>query len=302
MKRRIQIMVAAVATLATLLSCDRYEGDVVEPSYLKIDSIYVVDNSQTSWSNESGFFTSAVDAVNVVVWAEGDAAETNLGTFQLPCTVPVLKRGNVDMVRISPVVKQDGIAGKRITYPYYQDITLEDVRFVTDSVTDLGTLTTQFAPGMKVLWREFFEPGPNEISLDSVVQRCYSLDTVRWGYGCGRVHIADSVTRLAFWSDTTYTIPSASSIVYLEMDYWSDVDFTVALYNPTTSGGTNVLINHMTIYGKPEQGWQKIYINIGGTWSRHSGHYPDIRPYFYILNDGAQSGNLYIDNIKLIVI
>lgn len=291
-----------VAMAFSLLSCDRFEGDVTQPSYLKIDSIYVVDNNENSWSNSRGFFTSDIDAVNVVIWAEGDAAETNLGTFQLPCTIPVLKRGKVDMVRILPVVKQDGIAGKRIYYPYYQSIQLSDVNLVTDSVTDLGTLTTQFSSNMRVLWTEFFEPGPSEISLDSVVERCYDPNIICTGSGCGKVHIDTNQQRVNFWSDTTFYLPDPTSIVYLEMEYWSDMDFTVALFNPRISGGQNVLVNHMTIYGKPEKGWQKIYINIGSTWSQHCGHYPYIRPYFYIMNDAGESGNLYIDNIKLIKI
>ena len=299
-------IIAVVAALSAV-SCDRFEGDVTAPSYLKIDAINVVDNSSDSWSQYHGFFSNNIDAVNIVLWKSGDTAETNLGTFQLPCRIPVLRKGTMDYLRITPVVKQNGIAGTRITYPYYQTITLNNVSFATDSVTDLGTLQTKYISKsvMKVLWQEFFEPGPGSISLDSVVQRCYSLDTVMpvYGdYGCGVVRVPQGTSSIAFQTDTTYNVSNPQSILYLEMDYWSDFDFSVALHNPTYRDGPDNIITHMKIFGKPEKGWQKIYINIGSTWSQEFNHYPDIRPHFTIHNRSGKEGRLFIDNIKLIVI
>ena len=289
--------------LALVVGCDRFEGEVTEPSYLKINSITIEDNPSDSWSVEDGFFTSEVDAVNIVIWVQGDTAETNLGTFQLPCEIPVLRNGNIDRILINPAVKQDGIAGKRISYPYYESITLNNIMLTTDQVTDLGDLKTRYVPKklMKVLWSEFFEPGPNQFSLDSVVA-CNSSDTVRSGFGCGVVRINSSQPSISFGTDTTIHLDDPLYIVYLEMDYWSDVDFSVGLSNPAYVGGPNKIESHMTIYGKPEQGWRKIYINLGALWAKQYNYYEDIRPYFTILNSSGKSGNLFLDNIKLVVL
>ena len=285
-------------------ACDRFEGNVSVPSFLRIEAMNVEDNPSDSWSLENGFFTSEIDAVNVVIWVSGDTAETNLGTFQLPCDIPVLRNGKIDRILINPVVKQDGIAGKRINYPYYESVTLTDVILAEQDTTNLGTIATKYVSKsrMKVLWQEFFEPGPNSFSLDSVVMPFTSLDSVRSGYGSGVVHIRADQSSVSFWSDTTYRISDPSAIVYIEMDYWSDIDFSVGLYNPIYEGGANVLKSHMTIYGKPEKRWQKIYINIGSLWSKTYSHYPNIRPYFTVLNDKGKEGNLYLDNIKLVVL
>jgi hypothetical protein len=306
MKYSKLIIFASVVAAIFAAACDRYEGDTIVPAYIKIDAINVVDNPSDSWSQEKGFFSSNIDAVNVIVWKRGDTAETNLGTFQLPCKIPVLKQGLVDYIHILPVVKQDGIAGKRITYPFYQSINIDSVIFNADSVIDLGTLQTKYVSKslMKVLWKEMFEPGPGDITLDSTVSRCYSLDTVRptYGdYGCGVVRVPAGSTSISFATDTTYNISDPLAILYLEMDYWSDVDLSVELCNPSYQDGPINLKPHMTIYGKPEKGWQKIYINLGSTWSQHFNHYPDIRPHFTILNEEGGAGNLFIDNIKLIV-
>lgn len=301
------IYLCLMAFVGIAVSCDRFEGDTTVPSYIKIDAMTVVDNPSDTWSQERGFFSSKIDAVNIIIWKRGDTAETNLGTFQLPCRVPVLRQGLIDYVKIAPVVWQDGVSGKRIYYPFYQTLTFDSVRLAQDSVTDFGNLQTRYISKstMKVLWKEMFEPGPGKISLDTVVKRCYSLnDTVQsdYGdYGCGVVRVPAGTTSIAFGSDTTYHVGDPLAILYLEMDYWSDFDFSVELNNPSYQDGPVNLIPHMTIFGKPEKGWQKIYINIGSTWSHSFNHYPDIRPHFTILNNEGRAGNLYLDNIKLIM-
>ena len=297
-------LVLPVLMMAAIVSCDRFEGSETMPSWLKIDAINVVDNPGNSWSQEPGFFSSQIDAVQVDIWVSGDTAETNLGTFQLPCKIPVLRKGLIDRVRVTPVVKQDGIAGKRIYYPYYDYITFDSVRFQTDSVTDLGTLQTHYVSQtlMRVAWQEFFEPGPSEISIDTSMVRVFATDTVCSGYSCGAVRIKPNQTNVSFWADTTFTVTDPQAIIYLEMDYWSDFDFSVGLNNPKYDGGPNVITSHMTIYGKPEKGWQKIYVNIGALWSKEYYHYKYIRPFFTIFNPDGKSGNLYIDNLKVVVL
>lgn len=301
---RYSLFLLTSSILILLAACDRFEGDVTEPSFLKINDIIIVDNPSDSWSYEDGFFTSDVDAVNVVIYVDGDTAETNLGTFQLPCEIPVLRNGNIDRVIINPIVRQDGIAGKRIFYPYYEPITLTNITLNTDMTTDLGTLTTRYIPKgqMFVPWSDFFEPPITDFSLDSVVVPCINTDTACSGYGCGVVHVSKDQSSVSFGTDTTYQISDPSAYVYLEMEYWSNLDFSIGLNNPSYVGGPNKIKSHMTIYGKPEKGWQKIYINLGALWTKEYNSYEFIRPYFTILNESGKGGDLFIDNIKLVVI
>ena len=299
---KFQTILFALGLIALTASCDRFEGDVKAPSYLRINNIIVEDDTSDSWSYEDGFFTSLIDAANIIIYVEGDTAETNLGTFQLPCEIPVLRKGNISRVLINPVVKQDGIAGKRINYPFYNPIILTDITMNTDEVTDLGTLTTRYIKKtqMEVLWSEFFEPGPGEFSLDSVVLACNN-DTACSGYGCGVIRVRPDQSSVSFGTDTTIYIADPSSILYVEMEYWSDLNFSIGLNNPYYYGGSNKIKSHMTIYGKPEKGWQKIYINLGALWAKEYNSYQYIRPYFTIHNESGKGGNVYIDNIKLIV-
>ncbi|MCR4828703.1 MAG: hypothetical protein K5864_04485 [Bacteroidales bacterium] len=302
MKKTLHYIFIALMTMA-LASCDKFEGDQEEPSFLHIEAIDLVDNPSDSWSPESGFFTYQIDAAQIVLYQEGDDSETILGTFTLPCTVPVLKKGNITSITVTPVIKQNGIASTRISYPFYKAITLNDIPLQIDSLTDLGHLQTQYISrnSMRVVWSEFFEPGPGDLTLDSVVRRLvYITDTVRSGYGCGVVRVNDSTTTVSFWTDTTYHVDiNSESYLYLEMDYWSDFDFSVGFNNPTMVGTNNVIKSAMTLYANKDKGWQKIYINMGKLWKWYH-FYPDLRFYFTILNNPPHEGSLYIDNIKLL--
>ena len=304
MKHNATLTVLCCALIMLVASCDKYEGAVTTPSYLTINSISVADTPSESWSNEDGFFTSRIESVNVVIYVQGDTAETNLGIHQLPCRIPVLRNGNIDRITISPIVLQDGIAGKRIYYSYYTNVDFTNVRLTADSVTDLGDIVTHYKSHslVNVLWQEYFEPGPSHISLDSVVQRCTAPDTVRSGYGCGVIRVAPSQSVVNFWATSLDTITDETKTLYLEMDYWSDLDFSVGLKNPISYGDADQTYSHMTIFGKPQQGWRKIYINIGQLWSKTYNHYPYIRLYFSALNESGKGGNIYLDNMKLITI
>ncbi len=291
-----------VSVLLMLTSCDRYDGDQRVPAYLTIEAFDV--QSSDAWSSqEAGFFSSEIDAVYVELYVEGDTAYTALGTFTLPCTIPVLRQGDISRIVVQPVVRQNGLRGTRMYYSFYETITKEHVRLTPDSVTSLGTLHTHYLPPsrVKVLWQEFFEPGPSEVSLDSsVVRLSYVTDTVLNGYGCGAIRVKDTIDVVAFWTDTTYTLSDHTASLYLEMDYWSDYDFEVGLYGPVVFGGADQFTPHMTVFGNKEKGWQKIYINIGSTWSQLRYVSDDIRIRFHVFNKDGVAGNVYLDNMKLI--
>ena len=242
-----------------------------------------------------------IDAAHVVLWVKGDAEETNLGVFQLPCRIPVLRHGKIDRITIEPVVKQNGIASTRIAYPFYKVLTFENIYLAPDSVTAFDTLTTRYISrqAMKVAWQEFFEPGQNSIRLDTCVDRISNKpDTVLSDHGCGVVRVKKDQKYVNFWADTTFRVSDPTAYIYLEMEYWSDFDFSVGFNNPQVNGGQNEIRSAMTIYKNDR--WNKIYINLGRLWAWYN-YYPDIRLYFTILNNEGREGNLFLDNMKVVV-
>lgn len=295
---RITILLSALC-LALLCACQGNQQ--TEPAYLSIDAVALAHGDDDNWNHkEPGFFTYLIDAVYITYYVEGDTAWTTLGTFQLPCEVPVLREGKIDRMIIQPVVKQNGIAATRIPYPYYTDIELEDVTLTIGETTHLDTLRTSYKSSelVSVPWEEYFTP-TTDMHLDSIVQRCTDLSIVRTGGGCGVVHVTEDMESASFWSTDTFAVLDPQKNIYLEMDYWTDFNFSVGFNNPTQAGTSNVIESAMVLYAN--QGWQKIYINLGKLWNQYN-HYPYLRLYFTILNSEGRSGNLYLDNMKVVTI
>lgn len=289
-------------SLATLVGCDDYEGDQHVPAFLSLDAINVANDPANSWSTESGFFSSDITAAQVVLWQKGDAAESVVGVFQLPFTVPVLKQGTIDRITIYPVVNQNGIASTRIYYPYYKEINLSNMSLTPGDTLSLDTLVTYYKSrsAVKVPWQEYFEPGQSSIKLSSQVQRLsYADDTVCSGHGCGVIRVTPDQKRIAFWAKDSFRVADPSAYVYLEMDAWSDFNFWVGFSNPTMLGGTSIDTSAVTF--NPSTGWKKTYVNLGRLWSWYN-HYPDLKLYFVVYNPFGKEGNVFIDNMKVVVL
>ncbi|MBP5535681.1 MAG: hypothetical protein J6X62_02695 [Bacteroidales bacterium] len=295
----------AVAALLAVLACgcDRFDGLQEVPAYLSVEGVRVVDDPQSSWSalyGEGFLATQAIDAVQLSLYFENDTSEVVLGTYQLPCKVPVLRQGTVKRLVVTPVVKQNGIAATRIAYPYYNAVTLNDIRLVPDSTTALGTVTTTVNRFTEVAWHEFFEKIQMDVSLDSCVGRVTDRpDLVRTGTGSGVIHVGSGTAEVNFWSDTTIHVADPTSYLYLEMDYRTDFNMSVGIKSPTIAGGAEQTNSAMMLYAN--ESWQKIYINLGKVW-RYHGHYPDIRLFFTVFNSDGKEGDVYLDNMKLLVI
>ena len=257
------------------------------------------------------FYTSIVDAVQLVCWFEGDESETNLGVYQMPFTIPVLRHGTAKYIRVVPVVKQNGIAGSRIAYPYYQVIQLDNVKLAPDSVTRLGrfdSVANQWylqanyysRDLIDILSEDYFEPTSFSINFDSTVTWVRNdPDNACSGQGYGLIEVPDSAT-VANFSITTPYSPANTKILYLEMDYKTDLDLYINMLGFTLStSGTATSNSVMTLY--PNSQWQKIYINLGRTWRQFNYNTP-ITLFFQVANPDHKGGRVMLDNVKVITI
>ena len=305
------IALACLLTVSALCSCNKFKGDVEIPAYLHLDRIDIVPQAQNAPSVEPGFYTSIVDAVQLVCWFEGDESETNLGVYKMPFTIPVLRHGTAKYIRVVPVVKQNGIAGSRIAYPYYQVIQLDNVKLAPDSVTRLGrfdSVANQWylranyysRDLIDILSEDYFEPTSFSINADSTVTWVRNdPDNACSGQGYGLIEVPDSATVVNISITTPYS-PANTKILYLEMDYKTDLDLYINMLGFTLStSGTATSNSVMTLY--PNSQWQKIYINLGRTWRQFNYNTP-ITLFFQVANPDHKGGRVMLDNVKVITI
>lgn len=323
MKRISKLTIFLPIVLVATLMGGCKKDTVKVPGYLHLDKIDVVERADASTPSPTGFLTSDVDAVQIVAFWEGDEEETNLGTFQLPCTLPVLRDKTITRLRITPVVKQNGIAATRIEYPYYEYIRLTDVPLVTDSTTNLGvqdsdgkwTLTTTYRPWtvqqivdgqilsvsdtlVKVLAQEYFEASQVSFVFDSgKVERTIDPNLIRSGTGSGVVNVPSDKQTLTFEINNDIVCNDPGAYLYLEMDFKTDVRLSVGMKSAYYSGGTQSTQSAMTLYETSE--WKKIYINLGRLWSQFN-YNSTFRIVFTALNSEGIDGKVYLDNVKLL--
>ena len=312
--REVRI-ICLMIVVSVLAGCTKFDGDVKVPAYIHLDRMGV--EKRAGSGAQDGFITSAIDAVQLVAYWEGDESETELGTFQLPCTVPVLRKDTITRLRITPVVKQNGIAATRIEYPYYEYVTLEKVNIASDSTTNLGAkdslgewfINTTYRPWttnlsitsdtlLKVLAQEYFEDIQFTISFSDKVTRLTNDPIVRTGTGCGIVVVPDSSNRsVDFEIENEIECNDPTAYLYLEMDYKTDVRLSVGMRSAYYDGGTEDTQSAVTLYATQE--WKKIYINLGRLWSQFN-HHAKFHVVFSALNSDGTGGKVYLDNVKLL--
>jgi hypothetical protein len=311
-KNSLRTLALAATMLLVFNACKKFQGDVTVPAFIHIGSIDVVRQNQSAPSNEDGFYTSNIDAVELVCYFEGDAAETRLGAFELPCTVPVLRHGKMKYLTINPAVKQNGVSGAHIDYPFYQPIRLEDVPLIAEDTTYLGEYdeavgdyrlhTTYYPKGnrLRVLAECYFEPTSFATCFDSnVIWIANDPAGACTGQGYGRVHVPDSVATFTFgFTDSTNFDPGSARILYMELEYKTDLPLYVHMLGYSTTEGSTITSKSVMCIN-PKDRWNKLYINLGRTWSQFLYRSP-IAIYFQAVNEQGVEGDIYIDNIKVI--
>lgn len=298
------------ATILAFSGCKKFQGDVTVPAYLHLDRMVVVPQAQNAPSSEAGFYNSDIDAVQLICYFEGDSSETTLGTFQLPCTVPILRHGTMKYLHVYPVVKQNGISSTRIYYVYYNKVELNNVKVSADSLTNLGTYdslqhlwtlptTYRTRNQISVLTEDYFEPTTFSSHFDStVVWVTNDPDGACTGQGYGMVHVPDSLSTLNFYINDEFSIPN--STVYLEMNYQTDVELQLNMIGfEVSSNGSATSKGIMALNPTTDGRWKKIYINLTRTWSQFNYNTP-FSLYFQAVNPDGIEANIKLDNVKIL--
>lgn len=309
-KRNTLLLLLSALIMLSFNSCRKFQGDVTVPAYLHLDRIELVPQSQNAPSADAGFYSAKIESVQLIAYFAGDPAETVIGVFQLPFTTPVLRHGTMEYLRVVPCVVQNGMVGTRIAYPYYQSITLTGVTLAPDSVTHIGFLDTATnlytlnahyfdRDRFHVVCSDFFEPTSFSSNLDSnVVTITNDPDNACTGIGYGLVTIPDTLTTKTFFFKNEFNIPN--STLYLEMDYQTDVEIDINMLGFLYSANGSATAKGVMRL-KPNQGWNKIYINLSRTWSQFNYNTP-IKVFFQAINTEGHEGHIKLDNVKVLYI
>ncbi len=267
-------------------SCEKFSGDQTVPAYLRIDSIRLT----TDYSTQGTAIHNITDAW---VYIDGEL----IGTFQVPATFPVLKKGTHTLL-VLPGIKKDGIAATRVNYPFYKGITMT-INLVEDKTLDVGTLTASYDSKAKFIWKEDFDNAAitldsTKISTEKIKQTPAGSPFTLEGLHSGIVELDTVGATFEGVSHSTFTIPS--SAVFLEMNFNINTYLIVGVYI-TTFG----FINEVPIItlNPTNDKWKKIYIDLTTSLNAYTGA-TNFRVYFYLKNTTGDQYRILLDNIKVL--
>lgn len=240
----------------------------------------------------------------------------DLGTWELPCKVPILEEGTPNIL-IFPGVKMNGVSTSRPRYPFADAKPLRDangrpIELRKDAVTTIDRVpvryysTTNFSnviETFETISNQYFEavdsaglnfqriqdPGPDYTNPNHVVNH---VGTLTLGNG-------DSVFNIQSRNLAFNRLPEA---VFLEMDYRCDAPenhtFNVGMFIEKSI--TSVTSYEPLVVVKASNEWKKIYINLTQSVLRNQTYATAYR----VLLSGGQSGDepvtFYFDNIKIV--
>ncbi len=270
-------------TFLSLFSCGLTDNFSEEPMYLIID--------EAKFTPPSGIPNTAFIR-DVWVYVDG----FNVGVFELPARVPVLGSGTTVEVDVIPGIRDNGLEFSAKEYPFYtrENYVLD---FVPSTEVQLDP-AFEYLDNVNFAVIENFEVD-NLFSLDlddeDETKIVRSEETPYGSFG-GKLCITESTSR--FQQTTQQAYPTEifnSSEVYLEIDYKSEVNFSIGYLGQISTISNSVPV--ITLFPKEE--WSKLYLNLSA--QLNGGEFDAYKLYFG--GSGLdEEGCLWIDNVRIVYI
>lgn len=275
--------------LLLVTSCDKFESDIEVPSYIRIDSIGL-----TTEYDIQGTASHNITDVWLIV------NNKFIGTFELPAIIPVLEEGP-QKVEIRAGIKQNGIAGTRIPYPFYQPVVIDQVALYPDSVVKVDA-TVEYYENTEFAWMEDFESAGEIKSIvetnksDTVIKKTEQPGEVFQGKYSGLISLTEEKNIYEAAMKDEVDLPRLGRPVYLEVNYKINNIVTFGLFSQFNSE----IIQDPILNINQTDKWKKIYINLTPTINRHSTAI-DYKVFIgSVLQTDVSQAEILIDNIKLV--
>jgi hypothetical protein len=235
--------------------------------------------------------TSAQKITDVWVYVNGQIN----GVFPLPATVPIMELGKQDITLFAGI-RNNGTRSNPVIYPFMNEFKISKDLIANKLDTIKPTLTYL---GRTKFWIvDDFENG-NGFNVNRDNNNALAFNIVPNGFEgkCLEANLDKSNPRIEKASKVTAQLADNAENIYLEMHYKSEALLSVGIigFNAATPQG---VVNYK-ITLKPNQEWNKIYINL--TNEAKTLQMTDFKIVFEgILAENTSSAKIQIDNVKLI--
>jgi len=248
-----RLFLLSFLTLTLLSGCEKKNDPDLVPSYIFIDRLGLSSNYDQGTSSHK-----ITDA-----WVYVD--ETLIGAFELPATVPILKKGNQKII-IRAGIKLNGIANTRSIYPFYTTIE-KQLNLTPDSVIRITDTTVAYRSNVSFPWIENFDLAG--VTLDTTSKSTVPIlktdDPEFLFRQSGEVNEYSALVRMT--EDTSifeaatikkFDFPGNGASVFLEMNY--KINQTLVIGVIYVNGG--IRVQRPLLYLNKTDDWKKVYVNL----------------------------------------
>jgi hypothetical protein len=273
--------------MIVLSSCVKNNPD---PSWLEVNKWTLEENSNSEYP--TGEMTHNFSDAWVYIDDE------LVGVFEVPFKIPILKSGNVN-IKIYPAIRNNGISATKKMYPFVE------LYEVNSTLVQNETLTLNPVTRYKssvFFWLEDFEDAAIKIQDDPNSQANIFTGNdpsiLEWGNFYGLVELTESDSTWVAYTDDM-NLPRGQE-VYLEIDYHNSNDLVTGVLAISPSGTINN--QNIQLNGQEPSSviWKKIYIDLKEIVSNSDNSAYFKQTFQAILDGGDTSGNIIIDNVKVV--
>jgi hypothetical protein len=268
--------IIAILLIISIISCKKSSDNDI-PSYITIGN-FTLDGNSTH---------NITDA-----WVYID--DNLQGVYEIPANFPVLAQG-LHKLRVKAGIKDNGIAGNRIPYPFYSSYIIDEQTFNPETTISITPVVSYLENATLDDKAEDFDGNGLNLETDSAT---FSIDDempLDGNYGV--ITLTDSILLTELTTKEFSNLPQAGAPVYLELDYKCNTQFLVGVYInfPQSS-----ILQKDLLWVRPKDEWNKIYINLTSTISEGVGA-DSFKIFIGMQRDFTMESNtIHLDNLRIV--
>jgi len=207
--------------------------------------------------------------------------------------MPIASNNQNVKIDVLAGIKNNGFKATHISWIFYDKIEIDT--FVQSGITIERPLTFKYNPNVKFAWVEGFENTTGQSVIKSGVSSV-NFSTVSSPESFEgksiKMELTQNETIAQIESALSYSLPTGSSNVYLELDYKCFQEFTIGLIANATEKQVITL--------NPSPTWNKIYINLADILNTAPLSSTQKIYFKMVKSSESDDSRFFLDNIKVV--
>lgn len=273
------LLLFALSAISLFSSCNAYKP---------ADEAFYLTASSINLSTVSGQGSASHHITDLWLYVNNQFQ----GCYPVGKLMPIVSKGDPVRIQVFAGIKNNGISGTRIFWPFYESLTIDTA--VSSNTRVSRSFNFKYAGSTVFEWRENFEESGRTLVKSANSETDYKVISGSEAFegASATLGLENQFSVAQLESAQWLKLPRANANVYLELDYKCNAPFSVGLLADDGSD------KHVYSFNEQEN-WNKVYIqlaekvNLDPSTNTH-------KVYFRLLNTNNPNARIYLDNIKVV--